>query len=82
MNDKVYANAPEMIQVLKDNIRVAIGQMGLQLCENVKTNSPKRVASVGGGAFARYCFPILIGNSALNIEIKDYYFFKKKMCVF
>ena len=41
MKDKVYANAPQPIQELKEKIRAVIDKIVSQMCENViKGNGP------------------------------------------
>ena len=42
MKDKVYADAPQSIQELKEKIRAVIDEIELQLCENVMENFIKR----------------------------------------
>ena len=52
IKDKCYANKPETIDALKDNIREAIGEIHLHTIDNVLTNWTDRVgyctASRGG----------------------------------
>ena len=38
MKDKVYADAPQLIQELKEKIRVIIDEIEPQMCENVMEN--------------------------------------------
>ena len=42
LKDKVYADAPQSIQELTEKIRAVIGEIELQLCENVMGNFIKR----------------------------------------
>lgn len=44
VKEKVYANGPQTIQALKENIRAVIRQIEPQLCENVMQNFLKRMA--------------------------------------
>ena len=43
MKGKVYASNPQMISQLKNEIRHVIGEIELQLCENVIKNFIERV---------------------------------------
>ena len=45
MKDKVYADAPQAIQELKEKIRAVMDETELQMCENVMENFIKRVWS-------------------------------------
>ena len=45
VKDKVYADAPQSIQVLKEKIRAVIDEIEPQMCENVMENSTKRAWS-------------------------------------
>ena len=45
LRNKVYADAPQSIQKLKENIRVAIDEIEPQMCENVMGNFMKRAWS-------------------------------------
>ena len=45
VKDKVYADAPQSIQELKDKIRTVIDEMKPQMCENVMENFMKRALS-------------------------------------
>ena len=45
VKDKVYANAPQSIQELKENIRAVIDEIEPQMCENVMENFIKRAWS-------------------------------------
>ena len=42
MQDKVYADATQSIQELKEKIRFVIDEIGHQMCENVMQNLIKR----------------------------------------
>ena len=42
MKDKVYADAPESIQELKEKIRAIIDEIEPQMCENITENFIKR----------------------------------------
>ena len=42
MKDKVYADASQSIQELKEKIRAIIDKIELQICENVMENFMKR----------------------------------------
>lgn len=43
LKDRVYANDPQTIPQLKDNIRRVTGEIGPNLCENVVRNFDKRI---------------------------------------
>ena len=45
VKDKVYADAPQSIQELKEKIRAAIDEIETQMCENVMENFMKRAWS-------------------------------------
>ena len=45
MKYKVYADAPQSIQELKEKIRAVIDEIEPQMCENVKENFMKRAWS-------------------------------------
>ena len=42
MKNKVYADAPQSIQELKEKIRAVIDEIETQICENVMENCMKR----------------------------------------
>ena len=42
MKDKVYADAPQSIQELKEKIRAVVDEIEPQMCENVMENFMKR----------------------------------------
>ena len=45
MKDKLYADAPQSIQELKEKIRSVIDEIEPQMCENVMVNFIKRAWS-------------------------------------
>ena len=45
MKDKVYADAPRLIQELKEKIRAVIDEIETRMCENVMENFMKRAWS-------------------------------------
>ena len=42
MKDKVYADAPQLIQERKEKIRAVIDEIERQMCENIMENIMKR----------------------------------------
>ena len=73
MKDKVYADAPQSIQELKEKIRVVIDEIEPQMCENVMENFMKRAWSCKrsrGGHMNDIIFPLVMANFPLLNEMK------------
>lgn len=55
---RIYANKPETIKALKDNIQREIAEIERQICRNIAENFTKRIVDVHSGDNVKISFSI------------------------